>query len=87
MKITIEVDESQFQQYDEFMNERIELMETMHERLSKYKGNPKKAEKDVIYKESSYNFVIKGIEANDIKDKMFKQIYEAWKESKNESKQ
>jgi len=82
MKITIEVDESQFTTYDELHKEREELLKAMHERLSKYKGNPKKAEKDVIYKESSYNFVIKGIEANDIKDKMFKQIYEAWKENK-----
>lgn len=82
MKITLEVDESQFTTYDELHKEREELLKAMHERLSKYKGNPKKAEKDVIYKESSYNFVIKGIEANDIKDKMFKQIYEAWKENK-----
>ena len=84
MKITLEVDESQFTIYDELHKEREELLKDMHERLSKYKGNPKKAEKDVIYKEASYNFVIKGIEANDIKDKMFKQIYEAWKENRND---
>ena len=78
MKITIDIDESKLQQYEESVNERAELLKTMHERIPLYK-TPKKLEKDVIYKEASYNFVIKGIEANDIKDKIFEQIYNEWK--------
>ena len=81
MKLTIEIDESDLQTYEESVNERIELTKTMQERIPLYK-NPKKLEKDVIYKEASYNFVIKGIEANDIKDKIFQVILDKWKDKK-----
>lgn len=84
MKITIDIDESKLQQYEESVNERVELLKTMHERIPLYK-NPKKLEKDVIYKEASYNFVIKGIEANDIKDKIFKGIFDKWKKSQKKA--
>lgn len=83
MKITIEVEESQLQKYQESQDKRIELLKTMHERMPLYK-TPKKLEKDVVYREASYNFVIAGIEANDIKDKVFQQVFEKWKESQND---
>lgn len=79
----IEVSESDLQKYQELMDERMELMNTMHERIPLHKGNVKKLEKDPIYKDASYNFVIKGIEANDIKDKLWQKAYDEWK-GKNE---
>ena len=77
MKITIEVEESQLQQYEDLNKERTELLKTMHERIPLYK-NPKKLEKDVVYKDASYRFVIAGIEANDIKDKVYQKVFEEW---------
>lgn len=82
MKLTIDIDENQLTHYEELMNERVDLLKEMHERLSKYKQNIKKAEKDLIYKEKSYNFVIAGVEANDIKDKLFVKVLEEWKKKK-----
>lgn len=82
MKLTIDIDEKQLSHYEELMNERVDLLKEMHERLDKYKKNIKKAEKDLIYKEKSYNFVIAGIEANDIKDKLFQKVLEEWKKKK-----
>lgn len=78
MKITIDIDESNLQRYVELNDKRKELLNTMHERMPLCKGNPKKLEKDVVYKEASYDFVIAGIEANDIKDKVFQQVFEVW---------
>lgn len=83
MKFTLEIDEAQLKKYQESQDKRIELLKTMHERMPLYK-NPKKLEKDVVYREASYNFVIAGIEANDIKDKVFQQVFEEWKKSQNE---
>lgn len=83
MKFTLEIDEAQLQKYQESQDKRIELLKTMHERMPLYK-TPKKLEKDVVYREASYNFVIAGIEANDIKDKVFQQVFEEWKKSQNE---
>lgn len=82
MKLTIDIDDKQLSHYEELMNERVDLIKEMHERSSKYKQNIKKAEKDLIYKEKSYNFVIAGIEANDIKDKLFVKVLEEWKKKK-----
>lgn len=84
MKITIELDESNLQRYEELNKERTELLKTMHERMPLYK-NPKKLEKDVVYKDASYRFVIAGIEANDIKDKVYQKVFEEW--TKSQSKQ
>lgn len=83
MKLTIDIDEKQLTHYEELMSERVDLLKEMHERLSKYKQNMKKAEKDLIYKEKSYNFVVAGIEANDIKDKLFVKVLEEWKKKKS----
>lgn len=83
MKFTLEIDEAQLQKYQESQDKRIELLKTMHERMPLYK-TPKKLEKDVVYREASYNFVIAGIEANDIKDKVFQQVFEEWKKSQND---
>ena len=82
MKLTINIDEDKLKRYEELMTERVDLLKEMHERLAKYKQNIKKAEKDLIYKEKSYNFVIAGIEANDIKDKLFQKVLEEWKKKK-----
>ena len=84
MKFTLEIDEAQLQKYQESQDKRIELLKTMHERMPLYK-TPKKLEKDVVYREASYNFVIAGIEANDIKDKVFQQVFEEWKKSQKEA--
>ena len=78
MKIAIEVEESELQKYEDLNKERNELLKTMHERMRLYK-NPKKLEKDVVYKDASYRFVIAGIEANDIKDKVYQKVFERWK--------
>lgn len=86
MKLTITIDESTLQQFETLRSERMELMKTMHERIPMYKGKPKKLEKDPVYKEASYNFVIKGIEANDIKDKIFDKVFEEWKTQSKNSK-
>lgn len=83
MKFTLEIDEAQLQKYQESQDKRVELLKTMHERMPLYK-TPKKLEKDVVYREASYNFVIAGIEANDIKDKVFQQVFEEWKKSQND---
>lgn len=83
MKFTLEIDEAQLQKYQESQDKRVELLKTMHERIPLYK-TPKKLEKDVVYREASYNFVIAGIEANDIKDKVFQQVFEEWKKLKND---
>ena len=79
MKLTIDIDDKQLTHYEELINERVDLLKEMHERLDKYKKNIKKAEKDLIYKQKSYDFVIAGIEANDIKDKLFLKVIEEWK--------
>lgn len=79
MKLTIDIDDKQLTHYEELINERVDLLKEMHERLDKYKKNIKKAEKDLIYKQKSYDFVIAGIEANDIKDKLFLKVLEEWK--------
>ena len=84
MKLTINVQEDQLQAYKESQEKRTELLKTMHERMPLYKS-PKKLEKDVIYKDASYNFVIAGIEANDIKDKIFQQVFEEWKKSQKQA--
>lgn len=83
MKFTLEIDEAQLKKYQESQEHRTELLKTMHERMPLYK-TPKKLEKDVVYREASYNFVIAGIEANDIKDKVFQQVFEEWKKAQNE---
>lgn len=85
MKITIEIDESNLQHYIELKDKRKELLNAMHERMPLHKGNPKKLEKDVVYKQASYDFVIAGIEQNDIRDKVFGKVFEAWT-NKSESK-
>lgn len=77
MKITIEIDESNLQHYVELNDKRKELLNTMHERMPLYKGKPKELEKDLIYKDASYEFVIAGIEQNDIRDKVFRKVFEA----------
>lgn len=84
MKITIDIDESNLQHYVELNDKRKELLNTMHERMPLYKGNPKKLEKDVVYKQASYDFVIAGIEQNDIRDKVFRKVFEVWSK-KNKS--
>ena len=85
MKLTINIDEDKLKRYEELMTERVDLLKEMHERLAKYKKNVKKAEKDLIYKEKSYNFVIAGIEANDIKDKLFQKVFEEWNKKSQKS--
>lgn len=84
MKITIDIDESNLQRYVELNDNRKELLNTMHERMSLHKGNFKKTEKDVVYKQASYEFVIAGIEQNDIRDKVFRMVFEVWM-NKNKS--
>jgi hypothetical protein len=78
MKITINIDESELKNYLELNDKRKDLLNTMHERIPLYNGNPKKLEKDVVYKDASYNFVIAGVEQNDIRDKVFKKVFEVW---------
>lgn len=84
MKVTIEIDESKLKRYDELAEERKLKQKDMHERIGLYKGKIKKLEKDVIYKQASYEFIIAGIEQNDIRDKIFEQIYKACTESNHE---
>lgn len=82
MKITIDIDESKLKYYNELSDKRKDLLNTMHERMRLYK-NPKKLEKDVVYKDASYRFVIAGIEANDIKDKVYQKVFERWNNDRN----
>lgn len=77
MKFTIEINEEQLARYEELTNQRLEHLSDIKERQKLY-SNPKKLAKDPIYKEQSYNFVIAGIEANDIKDKIFDKVYKQW---------
>lgn len=79
MKFTIELNPEQLSRYEELTNQRLEQMKDIKERQKLY-SNPKKLAKDPIYKEQSYNFVIVGIEANDIKDKIFDKVYKQWQE-------
>lgn len=83
MKFTIEINPEQLSRYEELTNQRIVQMSDIKERQKLY-SNPKKLSKDPIYKEQSYNFVIAGIEANDIKDKIFDKVYKQWQESKKD---
>ena len=82
MKFTIEINEEQLSRYEDLTNQRLEQMKDIKERQKLYK-NPKKLAKDPIYKDQSYNFVIAGIEANDIKDKIFAKVFEKWQTGKN----
>lgn len=77
MKITIDLNPEQLSRYEDLTNQRLEQMKDIKERQKLY-SNPKKLAKDLIYKEQSYNFVIAGIEANDIKDKIFDKVYKEW---------
>lgn len=77
MKITIDLNPEQLSRYEELTNQRLEQMKDIKERQKLY-TNPKKLAKDLIYKEQSYNFVIAGVEANDIKDKIFVKVYKEW---------
>lgn len=81
MKITIEINPEQLARFEDLTNQRLEQMKDIKERQKLY-SNPKKLAKDPIYKEQSYNFVIAGIEANDIKDKIFDKVYKEWQERK-----
>lgn len=78
MKFTIEINEDQLSRYKELMEERVVQLEDIRERTKVHINKPKSLEKDPIYKEQSYNFVIAGIEANDIKDKIFDKVYKQW---------
>ena len=82
MKITIDLNPEQLSRYEDLTNQRLEQMKDIKERQKLY-SNPKKLTKDLIYKEQSYNFVIAGIEANDIKDKIFDKVYKQWQTGKN----
>lgn len=77
MKFTIEINEEQLARFEDLTNQRLEHLSDIKERQKLY-SNPKKLAKDPIYKEQSYNFVIAGIEANDIKDKIFDKVYKQW---------
>lgn len=82
MKITIDINPEQLSRYEELTNQRVEQLKDINERQKLY-NNPKKLAKDLIYKEQSYNFVIAGIEANDIKDKIFDKVFAEWQNGKN----
>ncbi len=77
-----QTNEEMFKRYQELQDEQSGYLKTMHERMPLYKGNVKKYEKDVIYKEASYKFVLAGIEMRDIKDKYFVKAFEKWKNKK-----
>lgn len=82
MKLTIELTEDQLQRYKDLVVERNERITSMHERMPMYKGDMKKLEKDVIYKEDSYKYVLAGIEMNDIRDKVFEKVLASYEETK-----
>ena len=82
MKITIDINPEQLARYEELTEQRVEHLKDINERQKLY-TNPKKLAKDPIYKEQSYNFVIAGIEANDIKDKIFDKVFAKWQTGKN----
>lgn len=82
MKLTIELTEDQLQHYKELEVERKERANSMRERMPMFKGDMKKLEKDVIYKEDSYKFVLAGIEMNDIRDKVFEKVLASYDETK-----
>ena len=84
MKFTIDINPEQLARYEELTNQRIVQMSDIKERQKLY-SNPKKLAKDLIYKEQSYNFVIAGIEANDIKDKIFDKVYKQWQKQNTET--
>ncbi|MBO5809245.1 MAG: hypothetical protein J6R32_00280 [Bacteroidales bacterium] len=84
-RYTINVDDEFKVRYEEIVKERQELQKSINERLTKYKGNMKRLSKDMFYKEDSYKFVMLGIELNDIKDKIFKQVVVKWTKTKKES--
>ena len=82
MKLTIDLTEDQLQRYKELESERKERAISMRERMPMFKGNMKKLEKDIIYKEESYHFVLAGIEMNDIRDKVFEKVLASYDEIK-----
>lgn len=69
-----------FTRYKELEEENEGLMKSMHERMALYKADLKKFEKDVFYKDYSYNYTINSIEMKDIRDKFFEKAYSKWKE-------
>lgn len=84
MKITIDITKKSLKRYEELEAQRKLNQKDMQERIKLYKGNIKKVEKDLIYKRSSYEFVIAGIEQNDIRDKVFASVQEAYLKSKGD---
>ena len=71
-----------FEHYKELEEENKDLMKSMHARIVIHKGNMKKFEKDVFYKDYSYHYTINSIEMKDIRDKFFEEAYTKWKEKK-----
>ena len=71
-----------FEHYKELEEENEGLMKSMRERIALHKGNMKKFEKDVFYKDYSYHYTINSIEMKDIRDKFFEEAYTKWKEKK-----
>ena len=65
---------------DEVEEENKDLMKSMRERIALHKGDMKKFEKDVFYKDYSYHYTINSIEMKDIRDKFFEESYTKWKE-------
>lgn len=84
MKFTIDINPDQLARYEELTNQRIVQMSDIKVRQKLF-SNPKKLAKDLIYNEQSYNFVIAGIEANDIKDKIFDKVYRQWQTQNTET--
>ena len=64
-----------FEHYKELEEENEGLMKSMRERIALYKGDMKKFENDVIYKDYSYPYTINSIEMKDIRDTLFEQAY------------
>ena len=71
-----------FEHYKELEEENKGLMKSMHERISLFKADMKKFEKDVFYKDYSYHYTINSSEMKDIRDKFFEEAYTKWKEKK-----
>lgn len=80
---TIEVDDSELEEYDSLFEERRKLKIDIDKRIALYKGKPKAISKDMFYKEAVYNSAMGGIKMTDIKDKIFGKVYSEWMKKKN----
>lgn len=84
MKLTITLDKDVLEKYQRLEDERQDNKKIIDEKITTFKGNKKKLEKDEVYTKAVYNLVVNQIAQSQYREKIIDEVLKTWKE-KNET--